>query len=103
MTFDIPNTFVQTKLEQQDKDSNSTIMKIQGVLVDILIKMDPIYKDFAIIEGTQNILYIHNTRAIYGLLVSAILFYKKLVSNLTKYGFILNLYDPCVAKKMING
>ena len=87
---DARDAFVQTYLEQQDKDGNRTIMKIQGVLVDILIEMDPIYKDFTIIEGTQKVLYIHITRAIYGLLVLAILFYKKLVGNLTKYRIILN-------------
>ena len=38
MMLDIPNVFMQTKLEQHDKDGNRTIMKIQGVLVDILIK-----------------------------------------------------------------
>ena len=41
--------------------------------------------------------------AIYGLIVLAILFYKKLVGNLIKYRFILNPYDPCVANKMVNG
>ena len=50
MTLYIPNTFVQTKLQQQDKDGNRTIMKIQEVLVNILIEMDPIYNDFAIIK-----------------------------------------------------
>ena len=87
MMLDIPNTFLQTKLEQQDKDGNRMIMKIHGVVVDILIEMDPIYKDLTIIEGTQKVLYIHITRAMYGLLVLAILFYKKLVGDLTKYGF----------------
>ena len=89
MMLDIPGAFVQTKLEKQDKDGNRMIMKLWGVLVDILIEMDPIYKDFAIIKGTQKVLYVHITRAIYDLLVPAILFYKRLVGDL-KYRFILN-------------
>ena len=40
---------------------------------------------------------------LYGLLKSALLFYKKLVGELIECGFKLNLYDPCVADKMING
>ena len=45
----------------------------------------------------------HITKAIYGLLVSAMLFHKKLIKDLQGYGFKLNPYDPCVANKMVNG
>ena len=38
----------------------------------------------------------------YGLLKSALLFYRLLVGDLTKNGFILNSYDPCVANKMVD-
>ena len=34
---------------------------------------------------------------------SAILFYRKLVVDLTYLGFEINPYDPCVANKIING
>jgi hypothetical protein len=34
---------------------------------------------------------------------SALLFYRKLVSELKKIGFEINPYDPCVANKMVNG
>ena len=40
--------------------------------------------------------------ALYGLLKSALRFYKELVKDLEKYGFEINPYDPCVANKMIN-
>jgi hypothetical protein len=65
--------------------------------------MDPVYRDFVVMEGNQKVLYVHITKAIYGLLKSAMLFYKKLVADLIKYGFKLNLYDPCVTNKMVNG
>ena len=42
-TCNIPNAFVQTDVEKVDKDGNRTIMKIRGVLVDILCKMEPSY------------------------------------------------------------
>jgi hypothetical protein len=47
-------------------------------------------------------LYIKMQKAIYGLLRSAILFYKKLIANLESIGFELNPYDPCVANKEVN-
>ena len=34
-------------------------------------------------------------------LKSALLFYKKLAGDLEAYGFRINIYDPCVANKMI--
>ena len=42
-TCDIPNAFVQTDVERVDKDGNRTIMKIRGVLVDILCEIEPRY------------------------------------------------------------
>ena len=39
----------------------------------------------------------------YGCLCSALLFWKKLSGGMVKDGFVLNLYDACVANKEING
>ena len=44
-TCNIPNTFVQTHVEEKDKDGNQTIMKISRACVDNLCKIDPIYQD----------------------------------------------------------
>ena len=101
-TCDIPNAFIQTEMEEKDGKGNRTIMKIRGVLVDILCEMDLAYKCHMVMEGNQKVVYVHVTRAIYGLLVSAILFYKKIAGDLIKYGFEINPYDPCVANKMVN-
>ncbi len=49
------------------------------------------------------ILFIEMQKAIYGLLRSALLFYKKLVANLESIGIKLNPCDPCVANKEVNG
>lgn len=48
-------------------------------------------------------MYVKLQKALYGLMRNALLFYNKLVSDLTGNGFELNLYDPCMANKMING
>jgi hypothetical protein len=42
-------------------------------------------------------------KALYGLLRSALLFYRRLVGDLEGHGFVLNPYDPCVANKLIGG
>jgi hypothetical protein len=79
-------------------------MKIRGALVDILCEMNPIYEGFIVWEkrGTQKVLYTHVRKALYGLLESAMLFYKRLVMDLQQYGFKLNPYEPCVANKVVN-
>ena len=42
-------------------------------------------------------------RAIYGMLISAISWYKKFIKELEETRFIFNAYDLCVANKMIDG
>ena len=79
-------------------------MKIRGALVDMLVQIAPeIYKDFVSYERGQKILYVQVLKAIYGMLQSALLFYKKIRNDLIEYGFEINPYDPCVANKMVNG
>jgi len=102
-TCDIPNAFVQTEVKEQDKDGHRTIMKICGALVNILVEIDPKYQEYVIEERGQPVLYVHIIKAFYGLLVSAMLFYQKLVTDLQSYGFELNLYDLCVANKTVKG
>jgi hypothetical protein len=68
---DIPNASIQTDVEPVDSDGNRTIMKIRGTMVGILCEMDQDYVECVVKEGYQDVLYVHITKAIYGLLVSA--------------------------------
>ena len=60
-TYNIPNSFVQTHVEEKQKDGNQTIMKIRGVCVDILCEIDPMYRDYMVTKGNQKVLYVHIT------------------------------------------
>ena len=100
-TADVPNAYIQTDLE--DKDGEQTIMKIRGEAVKILCEMDPVYKPYVVYERGQPVLYVHVTKAIYGLLVSSMLYYRKFTKDIVEFGFEINPYDPCVANKMVNG
>ena len=53
-------------------------------------------------KGTA-MLYVTMNKALYGLFVSALVFYKKLVTNLMANGFKVNPYDTCVSNMDING
>ena len=61
------------------------------------------YKNFVVLEKGVRTLYVVVTKAIYGMLIASVLWYKKLRGDLLKLGFEFNKYDPCVANRMING
>jgi hypothetical protein len=67
------------------------------------ISAPEVYRDYVTMEGGRKILYVRLRRALYGLLKSALLFYRKLWGDLSREGFELNPYDPCVANKVVNG
>ncbi len=97
--FDIPGAFLHTDL---DKDIT---MILKGRLAELMVKVaSNLYRKYISVDAKGSaILYVKMQKAIYGLLRSALLFYKKLVSNLKCTGFKLNPYDPCVANKTVNG
>ena len=79
-------------------------MKIKGPLVDMLVEMDPeTYKSFVVMEGKVKVLYVRVLKAIYGMLQSSLLFYKKFRGDLESIGFVVNPYDACVANRMVDG
>ena len=102
-TFDIPNAFIQTEVEETDDQGDRIIMKIRGAMVDMLLEIDEDYEKFVTMENAQRVLYVHIRRAIYGMLMSGLLFYKKFRASIERIGYVVNPYDPCVANKMING
>ena len=102
-TVDIPNAFIQTDVEN-NSDGSRVIMKIRGPLVDMLTEIDSeLYQPYVTYEGKSKVLYVHVLKAIYGMLKSAFLFYKKLRKDLESIGFMVNPYDPCIANRMVNG
>lgn len=101
MTVDIPNAFIQTDIETEER----IVMKIRGDLVTMLVELDPeTYQDFVVYDrNNKKMLYVQVLKAIYGMLQSSLLFYKKFSKDLQDYGFEINPYDPCVANRMVDG
>jgi len=103
MTCDIPNAFVQTDMNKTKKGER-VVMKIRGALVDILLQMDyEKYADFVTEQNGRKILYVVMSKALYGMLESALLYYRKFRKDIEERGYTVNPYDPCVANKIING
>jgi Reverse transcriptase (RNA-dependent DNA polymerase) len=101
MSVDIPNAFIQTNIES--KDNEKMTMKIRGPLVDMLLELEhELYSPFVVHEYGEKVIYVFLVKALYGTLISALLFYKKLKNDLESIGFKINPYDPCVANRVIN-
>ena len=62
-----------------------------------------VYRDYVTLQNGKKVLYVRLQSALYGMLRSALLFYRKLWGNLVDEDFEVNPYDPCVANKIING
>ena len=78
------------------------ILKVR--LVELLVNIDPnIYSKYGVLEKLVKVVYVNLQNYIYWLLRTAPLFYPKLATELKNNGFIINPYDPCVAKKMFKG
>ena len=103
MTSDIPNAFIQAPMPNKDNEE-TVFMKIVGPLVQILVEMHPEdYREFVVYEKGKPVLYVEILRALYGMLISALLWYNKFRKDLEADGFKFNNYDPCVANKEIDG
>jgi hypothetical protein len=104
MTTDIPNAFIQAEMPKIENGSERVMMKITGVLVDLLLDLNPsLYGSKIVLENGRKVIYVIVLRAIYGMLEAALLWYKKFKADLEGVGFIFNPYDPCVANKEVKG
>jgi hypothetical protein len=79
-------------------------MCLDGILAELMIKVAPnIYQKYITTYWKgKSVLYVQLEKAVYGMMTSALLFYRKLIADLLSIGFIINPYDPCVVNKMIN-
>jgi len=100
--IDIPNAFIQTRVEDE---KDMVIIKIRGILVDILVEIAPGFYDDYVTKDKKGIkqLLVQCQNAIYGTMVASLLYYNKFSNSLIKKGFKFNPYDPCVANKIIQG
>jgi hypothetical protein len=100
--IDIPNAFVQTRLED---DADKAIMRLRGKLAELMVKVAPeIYTKYVIVNSKgETVLYVRLLNALYGIMKAALLYYQRFVADLKSIGFEINPYDPCVANKIVKG
>ena len=86
VVVDVPCAFLQADL---DKD---VWMALDGNLAKLMVKVSPqLYLKYVTVDKKgKKVLYVKLQKALYGLLRNAMLFYRKLATNLTRFGFKIN-------------
>ena len=96
--LDIPGAFMQADMDE------IVHMRLDGKMAELLVRIDPnTYEEYVVHENSKPALYVVLKKALYGTLRAALLFWRRLSSQLSEWGFEANPYDPCVANKTING
>jgi hypothetical protein len=88
----VPSAFVNTDVDED------VIMVLKGELADMMIQIAPkVYRKYVMVDkkGTK-VLYVKLQKALYGLMLASLLFYRKLRKELEAYRLTINPYDPCV-------
>ena len=95
--MNLPGAFLHVAIDEK------VIVVMEGFLAEFMAITAPqVYKKYITmnIQG-QPILFVRMQMTLYGMLISALLFYRKLLTNLELIGFKIYPYDPCAATKMI--
>ena len=79
-------------------------MLLGRAIYELLVNVSSnIYQKYVIMSSKgKHLLYVQIQKALYGLLHSALTFYRNLVKCLEAYGFHIKPYKPCVTSKIIN-
>jgi hypothetical protein len=75
------------------KDGEKVHMKLDQYTTDVLVSLDPSYKEFVNEDGTC---VVQVVKGLCGVIEAVKLWYDKLSGLLTRLGFTPNHYDPCV-------
>ena len=97
VTCDVPGAFMHSDIDEL------VHLKLEGEIAELLIKVDPTYVEFVSKEKGKTVIYTELSKALYGTLQAALLFWQNLSDFLIKEcGFVVNPYDWCMVNKDIN-
>ena len=92
-------------IDVKSKNDQRIIMAIRGKTAELLVRLNPeLYRPYIWYSKKRvPMLYVLVSEALYGMLRAALLFYRKIHSNLERMELKVNLYDPCVANPYVSG
>ncbi|GFH56607.1 hypothetical protein CTEN210_13083 [Chaetoceros tenuissimus] len=97
--FNVPGAYLHADLPP-DK---FVLLKIEGQFVDIMVDVNPEFKEDVRYENGKKVLYVQILKALYGMIESALLWYELYLTVLKEEGFEINKIDKCIAQKYIDG
>ena len=95
MTVDIAGAYLNAEMK-----GKKVYMVLDPMMSSFLCELDPSYKEYLRHDNTLVVLL---TRALYGCIESAKLWYNNLKATLVGYGFKMNNKDNCVFCKTVRG
>ena len=98
-TIDVGAAYLEVEIGDNDVEGE-VLMYLEPFVANVLCDIDPKVETC---KDEQGRVVVKLTRALYGLVQSAKLWYEKLKGVLEAAGFYINLHDPCVFNKMFNG
>ena len=88
--IDYPGAYLG--IDRQKHDMPQEIMRVAGKLAQLIIKIDPSYKEYE----QNGSFYVVLDKSLYGLIESAALWYKECTEQLEGLGYRRSLVDPCL-------
>ena len=103
VTCDNLGAFLQGLWPQNEHPRYIKFEKV--IMVDMLCGINPSYRNKVMRTKDKKRKFIFGAlvKAVYGTLLGAIIFYKKLSNHLIRHGFEMNEYDICTFSKIVNG
>lgn len=98
-TIDVGAAYLEVEIGDNDAEGE-VLMYLEPFVAKVLCDIDPKVETC---KDEQGRVVVKLTRALYGLVQSAKLWYEKLKGVLEAAGFTINPHDPCVLNKMFNG
>ena len=96
-TADVVGAYLLTDMHEY------TLVKLTSDATKIMCEVNNEYKNYVTTENNKPVLYLKLKKALYGCIMSALLWYQTFVGVLMDLGFTLNEYDPCVANLEVEG
>ena len=78
-------------------------MRITGQLADLVLEtLSEKYNKYINIENVVKVIHVEMLRALYGIMMSSLFFYKHFRKDLESIRLKINPYDVCVANRIVN-
>jgi hypothetical protein len=95
VTVDITGAYLNADMGEEE-----VLMKLDKIMATLLVQIKPEYERFLLTDGSM---IVKLTKALYGCVESAKLWYDHLTATLVGFGFKRNKLDICVFNKDCNG